>query len=187
MLESFFNVNWSEIFIPENSLLEMFVRGTLTYFLLFIFLRFFRKELGAIGITDVLVIVLVADASQNAMAGDYKSITEGAVLVATIGLWDYVLDYLSHKSNFIERILRPPALKLIEDGKLQRRHMRQEMITETELLSQLREQGVERFEDVKVCYLEGDGNISVIQKEKSGDENDQNGSQDQGAAKPAAH
>ena len=117
-----FNVDWQEMFVPQKSLLEMFIRGTITYFALFIFLRFLRKELGAIGITDVLVIVLVADAAQNAMAGDYKSITEGIFLVLTIALWDYFLDYLGNVSKSFERILRPSALSLIKNAKLNRRH-----------------------------------------------------------------
>jgi uncharacterized membrane protein YcaP (DUF421 family) len=45
---------------------------------------------------------------------------------------------------------------------MQSRNMRQEMVTEDELLGQLRQQGVESVEEVKKCYLEGDGEVSVI-------------------------
>lgn len=188
MLENLFDINWSEIFIPQISLLEMFVRGTLVYFLLFAFLRLFRKKLGAIGITDVLVLVLVADATQNAIASDYKSITEAAVLVGSIAFWDYLLDYLGYKSEFFARVVRPQSLDLIKDGELNRENMRKEMITVEELESQLRQQGIENFEDVKQAKLEGDGNISFIEVESNDDdESSENNSQNRPSDKAHLH
>ena len=62
---------------PEHSLVEIFLRGTIMYILLFTILRFFMKrQSGVIGIADLLVIVLIADAAQNAMANEYKSLTK---------------------------------------------------------------------------------------------------------------
>ena len=72
---------------------EIILRGTLVYLFLFCFLRFLRRETGVIGISDLLVVVLIADAAQNTMSSDYKSVTDGAILVATIIGWDYVLDW----------------------------------------------------------------------------------------------
>ncbi len=169
MSEWLFKVNWHDVFVPQSSLLEIFIRGTLTYFALFLILRFTRRGAGAIGINDLLVIVLIADAAQNAMAGDYKSITEGVFLVLTIGVWDYALDWVGHKSPAMQRLLRPSALTLVENGKMNRRNMRQELITVEELMSQLRQQGIEDLKEVKRCCLEGDGEISVI-KASSGDD-----------------
>ena len=167
-MDQLFHVDWNSIFVPTVSLAEMFVRGTLTYLLLFFILRFLRRETGAIGIADLLLIVIIADAAQNAMAGEYKSITEGAVLVLTIAFWDYALDWLSYRVPIIRRIVRPTPLLLIKDGRMIKRNMRQEMITEEELLSQVREQGVESVSQVKKCYLEGDGHISIITGESKG-------------------
>ena len=167
-MDQLFQVDWKSLFVPTVSLAEMFVRGTLTYLLLFFILRFLRRETGAIGIADLLVIVIIADAAQNAMSGEYKSITEGAVLVLTIAFWDYALDWLSYRVPIIRRILRPTPLLLIKDGHMIKRNMRQEMITEEELLSQIREQGVESVSQVKKCYLEGDGHISIIAEESKG-------------------
>ena len=65
--------------------LEIVVRGTVMYWFLFALFRFvLRRDVGSIGIADVLLVVLIADASQNAMAGGYASITDGCLLVATI-------------------------------------------------------------------------------------------------------
>jgi uncharacterized membrane protein YcaP (DUF421 family) len=148
---------------------EIILRGTVVYLFLFFILRILRRETGAIGISDLLLIVLIADAAQNAMSSDYKSVTDGAILVSTIAFWDYFLDWIAYRFPITRRLLRPAPLLLIKDGRLQRRNMRQEMITEDELMGRLREQGIESVEDVKKSYLEGDGSISVIRKESKDD------------------
>jgi uncharacterized membrane protein YcaP (DUF421 family) len=162
-------IDWQKAFVPQLSVAEIFLRGTAVYFLLFAFLRVLRRESGAIGITDLLVVVLIADAAQNAMAGEYVSITEGALLVGTIAVWDYTLDWLGYHSRFVARVLRPAPLMLVRDGRMLRRNMRRELITEDELLSQLRQQGVGDVSEVEEACLEGDGRISVIKKESGKD------------------
>ncbi|HEY9284442.1 MAG TPA: YetF domain-containing protein [Pyrinomonadaceae bacterium] len=158
-------VDWRKAFVPELSVAEIFLRGTAVYFLLFAFLRILRRESGAIGITDLLVVVLIADAAQNAMAGEYVSITEGALLVGTIAFWDYTLDWLGYHSPAVARLLRPAPLALVKNGRMLRRNMRRELITEEELMSQLRQQGVGQLSEVARACLEGDGRISVLKRE----------------------
>ena len=158
-------IDWRAVFIPSIHIGEIFLRGSLIYLLLFLLLRIFRRQAGALGLSDLLVVVLIADAAQNAMASEYKSITEGAILVGTIFFWDYFLDWLGFRIPFLRRVLRPRALLLIENGRLLRRNMRQEMITAEELMGQLREEGLDSVEEVKKCYLEGDGRISVVKKD----------------------
>ncbi len=159
------NIDWAAIFIPKLSLIEIVIRGTLVYLVLFIFLRIFRRNSGNIGIADLLVIVIIADAAQNAMGSKYESVTEGAVLVGTILGWNFILDWLPYRFPSLKRLVEPPPLLLIKDGQLKHSNLRKEMITKEELLSQIREQGVESIDMVKTCYLEGDGQISVISKE----------------------
>jgi uncharacterized membrane protein YcaP (DUF421 family) len=55
--------------------LEIVLRGTIIYLVLFVLLRLLRRGTGAVAVTDILLIVLIADASQNGMAGEYKSVT----------------------------------------------------------------------------------------------------------------
>lgn len=153
------------MFIPSVSIGEIFLRGTIVYLFLFIVFRLLRREAGALGISDLLVVVLIADAAQNAMASDYKSITEGLVLVSTLAFWDYFLDWMGYHFPAAQRLLRPPPLLLIKDGQLQRRNLRMEMITEEELMGKLREEGIKQIEEVKRSYIEADGTISVIKKE----------------------
>jgi uncharacterized membrane protein YcaP (DUF421 family) len=166
-MHTFPEIDWQSVFIPSLHIGEIVLRGTIVYLFLFILLRLLRRGAGAIGISDLLVIVLIADAAQNAMASEYKSITEGLILVTTIVVWDYLLDWVGYKFSPVRRLLRPSPLLLIKDGRIQRRNLRREMITEEELIEQLREQGVETVEEVTKSHIEGDGHISVITKDST--------------------
>ncbi len=136
------------------------------FWLLFIIFRFvLRRDIGSVGIGDFLFVVIVADASQNAMSGDAKTIADGMLLVTTLVFWNFSLDWVSYKSKFIRRITEAPSLLLVKAGKLQLRNMRREFITREEIFAKLREQGLEDLEQVKEMRLEGDGEISVIRKQ----------------------
>src|SRR5207302_971690 len=129
----------------SGSLLEIVIRGSAIYLLLFFLMRFLRREAGQIGIADVLVIVVIADAAQNAMAGTYTSITEGVVLIATICAWDYALDWLDFHWPAFARLVHPPPVPLVIDGRVLWKNLRRQLITEQELRTRMREQGVERI------------------------------------------
>jgi uncharacterized membrane protein YcaP (DUF421 family) len=169
-MDTLLQIDWRSIFVPSVRVAEIFLRGTVVYLFLFFVLRILRRESGAIGISDLLLIVLIADAAQNAMSSDYKSVTDGIILVSTIAFWDYLLDWIGYRFPSVRPLLRPAPLLLIKDGRLQRRNMRREMITEEELMGRLREQGVEKVEEVKKCYLEGDGSVSVIKRDSKNDD-----------------
>jgi uncharacterized membrane protein YcaP (DUF421 family) len=159
----FMNVDWGQVFIPKTPILEIFVRGTVLYLALFLMLRFvLKREAGAVGITDLLLVVLLADAAQNAMADDYRSITDGLLLVATLVFWSYALNWLGYRFPAIQRLVHPPPLLLVRDGQMLKRNMRKEFVTEDELLGMLREQGVADIAEVREAFMEGDGKISVV-------------------------
>jgi uncharacterized membrane protein YcaP (DUF421 family) len=153
----------AELFRFSVDPLELVVRGTAMYWFLFLLFRFvLRRDVGSIGIADVLLLVLIADASQNAMAGGYQSVTDGCILVATIAGWNYALDWASYHSRFVRQVVEPKPLMLVKDGRLQRRVMRREMVTMGELMAKLREHGYERVAQVKAARMESDGEITVL-------------------------
>ena len=142
---------------------ELVVRGTLMYWFLFLLFRFvLRRDVGSIAVADVLLLVLIADASQNAMAGGYETVSDGVVLVATIAAWNWLFDWASFRFAWVRRILAAKPLQLVIDGKLQRRNLRKEMISQDELMAALREQGIDALEKVKLATMESDGEISVV-------------------------
>lgn len=157
-------MDWKSIFYPDTPLLEIILRGSFMYIALFIMLRvILKRQTGTVGMSDLLLITLLADAAQNGMAGEYTSLPNGIVLVGTIIFWNYLLDWLSFKYEWFARLIEPPPLPLIKNGKMLRRNMRQELITEDELMSQLREQGLDDLKKVKEAHLESDGRFSVVE------------------------
>ncbi|KAA3663597.1 MAG: DUF421 domain-containing protein [Chloroflexi bacterium] len=160
------NVDWQAVFVPSVPILETIVRGTVMYLVLFVILRITFKRIGSssIGLGDVLMIALVAASAQNAMAREHVSVTDGILLVATIGFWSYTLDWLGHRVPRFQKFYYPPPLMLVKNGRLLPRNMRQELITEDELLTQMRRQGIEKIRRVREAYMEGDGSITFICK-----------------------
>jgi uncharacterized membrane protein YcaP (DUF421 family) len=157
---------FGDLFAVHVPVPELMLRGTLVYWLLFLIFRFvLRRDVGAVGIADILLLVVVADAAQNAMSGGYQTFAEGAILVLTIVAWNWLLDFLSYHSAAVRRFATPARLTLVRAGILQRRNLRREFITLDELHEKLREQGIEKLADVKAAYLEGDGQISVIRND----------------------
>lgn len=132
------------------------------YLSLFCLLRVFRRQTGSIGPADLLVLLLIADASQNGMAEGYKAITEGIILVATIIGWEYFIDWLAYRVPKLGELAERPPLLLIRDGQVIDANLERELITKDDLLSQLRQKGVDDPARVSRCFLEGDGHISVV-------------------------
>jgi len=156
-------VDWLGLLVPTHSLLEMFIRGTVMYLIIFGLMRVvLKRQAGGIGTTDVLVIVLLAEVAGNGFSADYRSLSEGAVLVGTVLFWSYAIERLVHRFPAVERLLRPPTLLLVEDGRMLRRNMRAELVTQEELMAQLRENGVDDIGEVKRACMEADGMISVV-------------------------
>jgi len=112
------------------------------------------------------VLVIIADAAQNAMAGEYRSISDGIVLVTTIIAWNHLLDFLAWRFAAVRRLLEPAPLLLIDRGRVLRRHLRLEFVSEDELRAKLRENGVSDPAEVEKAYLESDGEVSVIRRRR---------------------
>jgi uncharacterized membrane protein YcaP (DUF421 family) len=159
------NLDWGEMFGINVPPLELIIRGTAMYLFLFLLFRVVvRRRVGAIGMADILILVIIADAAQNAMSGEYKSVTEGAILVGTIIFWDMAIDWLNYRVPALRDWLEPPPMLLIRDGRVIHRNLRHEYVTEEELKSKLREKGVKEVTEVAEAYMESDGSVSVIKR-----------------------
>lgn len=163
-MSAIFDVDWAEVFAFGLSPLELFARGTAMYWFLFVIFRFVvRRDVGgSVGVADILILVIVADAAQNALSGQYNSVGDGMVLVATLIFWNVLLDRLGYYFPFVARFTDAPPLLLVLNGRILRRNMRREYITEDELWSQLRQQGVDELAQVRQARLEPDGKFSVV-------------------------
>jgi uncharacterized membrane protein YcaP (DUF421 family) len=159
------SLDWGEIFGISVSPLELIIRGTAMYLFLFLLFRVVvRRRVGAIGMADILILVIIADAAQNAMSGEYKSVTEGAILVGTIMFWNVAIDWLNFRVPALRPWLEPPPMLLIQNGRILHRNLRHEYVTEDELKAKLREKGVKEYSEVAEAHMESDGSVSVIKR-----------------------
>lgn len=160
-----FGIDLGKVFGPDVNLLEIVLRGVLMYVAIFVLLRVLMRGRTGASLADLLVLVIIADAAQNAISAGYQSFTAGLVLVTTIIGCSTALDWLAHRMPAIDRFVNPERKPLIVNGRILRKTLDQEWITESELMSQLRLNGVEELSKVKAAYLEPTGEISVIKAE----------------------
>lgn len=161
-------IDWHSLFGSSVPPLELVVRGTAIYWFLFLLFRVVvRRDAGSIGLADILLVVIVADAAQNGMAGEYRSVTDGMILIGTITGWNVALDYAAYRSLRLQRWLLPRQLVLVKNGEIQYPNLRRQFMSEQELMSKLREHGVDKLAAVKRAYLEGSGSITVIQHDRA--------------------
>jgi uncharacterized membrane protein YcaP (DUF421 family) len=175
-MDKIFGMHWHTTFVPDIPLLEIFIRGTIVYLVIFLLLSLVRRGTGGITVGDLLVLIIIADAAQNAMASTYDSLTDGLFLVLVIIGWSYALDWLGFRYPRFRRLTYPNPLLLVREGHLIQPHLKRELISRDELMSQLRLQGIRDINEVQEAHLEGDGRISVIEKShQRHDEPDQGG------------
>ena len=156
-------LHFSDFLHFSMSPLEIIVRGTMMYWFLFLLLRFvLRRDTSSAGISGILFVVLLGDAAQNAMIGQGSTVADGGALICTLAAWKYRLDWLGYRSRLIGKLTDPPALLLVRHGRPVHRNLRREHVTLGEVESELRIKGIERMEEVKAMYLEGDGSFSVL-------------------------
>jgi len=162
----FVAVNWDFVSTPGTPLFELLGRGTVLYFALLVLIRVMpRRTGGELATMDLVFILLIAEAAAHSL-GDYTSIADGIVMIATLMAWDWVMNALSYRVPAIERLVSAPPIQVIRRGKLLRRNMRREYLTEDELMGHLRQEGITSLADVRTACIESDGRISVVPFDK---------------------
>jgi uncharacterized membrane protein YcaP (DUF421 family) len=155
-------ISLTSIFEVENSFLELFLRGSLLYLAILIMIRILpRRTGGELATMDLVFVLLVAEAAAHGF-GDYKSVSEAIIVVGTLMAWNYVINVASYYIPFVEKLVSAPAIQIIRDGKLLRRNMRREYLTEEELKDYIRKDGIEDVGNVKSAFIESDGKISIV-------------------------
>jgi uncharacterized membrane protein YcaP (DUF421 family) len=111
---------------------------------------------------DLVVVLVIANAVQNAMVGSNVSLTAGIVAAGTLLIVNTVVGRLGLRSTWLRERLRGEPALLVHDGALIREHLRREGVGEDEVMQALREHGVDDIRTVRTAVLEVDGTISVI-------------------------
>lgn len=142
---------------------EIVVRTALVYLALLAGLRVAgKREIGQMTPFDFVVILLVANAVQNAMVGPDASVTGGLLAAAVLIGLNYGLAALRDRLPWLRRVVEGEPTLLIHDGVLLRENLRRERVEEAEVLMALREHGLDQPQQVRLAVLETDGSISVV-------------------------
>ena len=150
-----------------NEYLDIILRSLAVYVFMLVAIRLTgKKELSQLNTTDVVLILLISNAVQNAMVGSNTSLLGGLVAAAVLFALNYLLKKLMFKNERFRNLITEKPEILIHNGNLDFAKLSKLGITNEELREAIREHGIEKYKDVKLAIMEADGNISII----SGDE-----------------
>lgn len=123
-----------------------------------------KRELGQMNVYDLVLIIVLANAVQNAMIGDDTSLVGGLVAALTLLALNRLFTLALARSHKLEHLMVGDPLLIVSDGHLIEDRMRREGVTREQVMLALREHGMDRLEQARLCVLECDGTISVIPK-----------------------
>ena len=131
-------------------------------FIIFAIRLFGKKELSQLSVIDLVFILLISNAVQNAMVGPTATLSGGLIAATTLFLTNYIFKFILYKFPKFGRLIQGSPLLLIYKGKLNQHNLNEAKLTFDELKEAVREHGVKDIEDVDLAVLEVDGNISVL-------------------------
>ena len=149
-----------------NPILDVVVRSLCVYLFMVIAIRLFGKnQLSQLNAGDVVLLLLISNAVQNAMVGPDTSLQGGLIAALVLFAANFILKRLMFSNHSFETFMEEDPVILIRDGKVDQKALNKVKITQDELEEAIREHGVEKIENVKLSVLEVDGNISVVSED----------------------
>lgn len=150
--------------IPDISgYAQIAVSSAVVYIFIIVAIRIFgKKELAQLSVIDLVFILLISNAVQNAMVGPDNTLLGGLVAATTLFAINFILKYVLYRFPKVSKIIQGEATLLIYKGKLNHKNMQKAKLTIHEIKEAVREHGVANIEDVDLAVLEVDGNISVL-------------------------
>jgi len=151
------------VFHLGTPLWAIVVRTLVVYLAILLGLRLLgKRQIGSISVADLVMILLIANAVQNAMVGPDVSLVGGLVAALVLLVLNFVVIRAAGSSPLGERLLEGGPTLLVKDGRMVDQNLRREGILPEEIETAVREHGIEDVAQVQVAYLEPDGTISVI-------------------------
>ena len=155
------------MWIVDTTLLQIALRTAIIYVVILAGLRLLgKREVGQMTPFDLVLLLLIANAVQNAMTGPDTSVTGGIVAAATLLLINFLITRLAWRQKKVRQWVEGTPTLLIRSGKVLSANLAKELITLDELEQALREHGVGTVADVNLAVLEIDGSISVLRQDE---------------------
>ncbi len=151
--------------IPDlgSDLFGVVARTAIVYVALVVAFRVLGKSsTGQLSTMDLIVLLVIANAVQNAMVGENVTLIGGLLAAAVILILDRGLHFLIERSKRARLVLEGEPTILVENGRVDEERMGKEGITSDELGMALRQNGLLRAEEARYVFLETTGAISVI-------------------------
>ncbi len=146
-------------------LLDIVLRSGTIYVIVIIGLRLLgKKHVAQLSIVDLVLILLISNAVQNAMVGDDSSLIGGIIAAATLLIINYFLSITLYRSRVADLYFEGTPTLLVHNGAMIATHLAAEKITVEELERVIREHGIDGIREVKSAIMEVDGTISVVPK-----------------------
>ena len=144
------------------------LRAACVYALLLIIFRISGKRtLAQITTFDLVLTLIISEAIQQAMVDSDNSFTNAFLLVITLVSLDIALCFLKERSTRIDKFLEGAPVIILESGQVRRDRLKQEGITEAEILSAARDaHGLERMEQIKYAVVEQNGRITIVPRSR---------------------
>jgi len=144
---------------------EFVARALIVYGFLLVLLRLTgKRQVGQLSPFDLVMLLVLSNAVQNAMNAGDNSILGGIILASTLVFANYLVGLLTYKNKRMEVLIEGRPEVLIHNGRLFKEVMQREKLTSHELHAALREAGCSDVEDVRYAVLENNGQISVVAK-----------------------
>jgi uncharacterized membrane protein YcaP (DUF421 family) len=148
---------------------EIILRTAVVYVVVLVLLRAAgKRELGQMSPVDLVVILVIANAVQNAMTGGDNSLIGGVIAATTLVAVNTAFSRIGHRVPYLQHLFESEPTALMKDGKLIKANLDRENVEEDELMMAAREHGIDDIAAVDAAYLERDGSISIIPKEAPG-------------------
>lgn len=140
------------------------IRGVAIYiFLLVLFRILGKRSLSQITTFDFVLLLIVGEATQQALLGDDFSITNSLLVIIVLMSIDLLFSQLKGTFNLLDRFVEGAPLIIVEHGKALKVRMKKSGVDEEDVLEAARvSHGFERMNQIKYAVLERDGNISII-------------------------
>jgi len=147
--------------------MDIVLRALVAYvFILFLMRVVGRRELSSMEPSDVILLVVIGDLVQNGVTQSDYSVTGIVLAAGTIGVLATITAVITHRWSRIRNVIEGEPVILVQDGQLIERNMKNERLTQDEVMEQARlQQGVESLDEVKWAVLETSGSISIVKKQ----------------------
>ena len=162
---------WKDMFFLAVPILEKILRPVVVYAFLVVSLRLSgKRELVQLNPFDLVVLLTLSNTVQNAIIGDDNSVTGGIIGASSLLIVNYLVVRFLYNHRKLDQLVEGKADILVEDGKVNTRHLKQELITMAQLEAAARKQGFESLGEVQQCVLEPGGTITFIGKKPGTEE-----------------